>query len=124
MRRSTIIMLSTVTILCSCAYQPVSYKDDISPIISTNCSECHTAPNGYGYQKTGLEMHSYDVLMKGTIYGPVVIAGDSRRSILNKLLEGRAGNLQNILHENDKKNISEKDVKTFRDWVDGGALNN
>jgi hypothetical protein len=62
--------------------------------------------------------------MKGTYYGPVIIAGDSRRSILNKLLEGRAGNLQNILHENGKTNITENDVKTIRDWVDDGALNN
>jgi len=124
MRRSPVIMLSTVTVLSSCAYQQVSYKEDVSPIISVNCSECHTAPNGYGYQKTGLEMHSYDALMRGTIYGPVVIAGDSQRSILNKLLEGRAGNLQNILHKNDKNNITEKDVKTIRDWVDDGALNN
>lgn len=124
MRQSPVIILSTVTVLSSCAYQQVSYKDDVSPIISTNCSECHTAPYGSGYQKTGLEMNSYHALMKGTIYGPVIIAGDSRRSILNKLLEGRAGNLQNILHENDKKNITEKDVKTIRDWVDDGALNN
>lgn len=69
-------------------------------------------------------MSTYHSLMKGTIYGPVVIAGDGRRSILNKLVEGRAGNLQKILHDDENEGITQKEVETIRDWVDEGAFNN
>jgi PccH Cytochrome c len=124
MLRSNIIILYITTILPACAIQQVSYKEDVHPILDSNCNGCHTAPYGYGYQKTGLEMDSYHSLMKGTFYGPVVIAGDSRRSILNKLVEGRAGSLQKILHDNDNEAISQVEVETIKVWVDEGALNN
>ena len=124
MLRPNIIILSITTILPACAIQQVSYKEDVHPILDSNCNSCHTAPYGYGFQKTGLEMGSYHSLMKGTFYGPVVIAGDSRRSILNKLLEGRAGSLQKILHDNGNEGITQVEVETIKVWVDEGALDN
>lgn len=124
MWQRNIIILSIVSALPACALQQVSYKEDIHPILDSNCNGCHIAPYGYGYQKTGLDMSTYHSLMKGTIYGPVVIVGDSRRSILNKLVEGRAGNLQKILHDAENEEITQKEVETIRDWVDEGALNN
>ncbi|MCK5394861.1 MAG: hypothetical protein KAJ32_02665 [Gammaproteobacteria bacterium] len=69
-------------------------------------------------------METYDSLMQGTIYGPVIIAGDSRRSILNKLIEGRTGNMQKILHKDDNEGITKKEIETIKVWVDEGALNN
>ncbi|MDX2507766.1 MAG: hypothetical protein QNL62_25275 [Gammaproteobacteria bacterium] len=44
-------------------------------------------------------MASYKTLMNGTIYGPVIVVGDSRRCILNKLIEGRAGNYMRMPHK-------------------------
>ena len=125
MRASTkTLIVSSLTISSACTHQQVSYKQDVSPILDSNCSGCHTSPYGYGYKTTGLEMDSYDSLMQGTIYGPVVIAGDSRRSILNKLVERRAGNLQSVLHTDEDEGITEKEVETLKIWVDQGALNN
>jgi len=121
---ANIAIYSLITILPACVLQQVSYKEDIHPILDSNCNGCHMAPYGYGYQKTGLEMDSYHSLMKGTIYGPVVIAGDSRRSILNKLVEGRAGQLQKILHDSSGDVITKKEIETIKNWVNEGALNN
>ncbi len=118
------ITLSLTCLLPACAIQQVSYKDDVHPIIDSNCNGCHTAPHGYGYRTTGLTMETYDSLMQGTIYGPVIIAGDSRRSILNKLIEGRTGNMQKILHKDDNEGITKKEIETIKVWVDEGALNN
>lgn len=64
-------------------------EKDILPIIERNCYGCHTEPNGYGYRAVRLKMDSYDSIIQGTIYRSILIAGDSRRSILNKMLEGR-----------------------------------
>ena len=80
-------------------------------------------PHGYGYRATGLQMDSYDALMQGSIYGPIVLAGDSRRSILNKLIEGRAGNRKRYVH-GDEEGISAKEIEILKIWVDQGALNN
>ena len=80
------------------------------------------APQGYGYRVTGLEMDSYDSLMLGTIYGPVILAGDSRRSIFNKLVEGRAGQMQQNLHGEEA--INSEEIEILKTWVDQGALDN
>jgi hypothetical protein len=68
-------------------------------------------------------MDSYDSLMQGTIYGPVILAGDSRRSILNKLIEGRAGKMKKNLH-GEEKAITSEEIEILKIWVDQGALNN
>lgn len=113
----------SVIFLPQCAYQQVSYKQDIEPILDVKCISCHTSPDGIGYKATGLRFDSYENLMYGTIYGPVVVAGDSRRSILNMLVEGRAGNLKRFLHE-DEKSLTEDEVAKLRYWVDQGAMKN
>ena len=123
MFKRVLIVLTGLFMFLSCASQQISFKRDVTPVLVNRCSECHTAPGGYGYQKSGLEMTSYDTLMEGTFYGSIIVAGDSRRSILNKMVEGRAGKMQSILHEQGK-DISEHDIEILKDWVDQGARNN
>jgi len=113
----------SVVFLPHCAYQQVSFERDIQPILGVKCISCHVPPDGIGYKATGLRFDSYENIIHGTIYGPVVIAGDSKRSILNKLAEGRAGNLQRLLHE-EEKDLTAEEVEILRQWVDQGALNN
>lgn len=111
-------------VINSCATEPaVSYQREIKPILVENCFQCHTLPNGAGYTKTGLSVESYETLMQGTVYGVVIIPGDSRRSILNKLVEGRAGNLMRMPH-GSLDPLAEKEIQLFRLWVNQGALNN
>lgn len=123
--RPAITAIYTVMIIgiYNCAHQQVNYEKDIAPILDTRCVECHTAPDGYGFLQTGLKLNSYDDLMLGTYYGPVIVAGDSQRSILNKIIEGRAGKMKSILHEQGK-DLTEQEVKILQRWVDQGALNN
>ena len=110
--------------LTACAIEPtISYQSDIHPILKDNCLQCHVSPNGVGYLKIGLNMVSYETLMHGTIYGPVIVPGDSRRSILNKLVEGRAGNYKRMAH-NNKDALTEEEIEVFKLWVDQDAKNN
>ena len=46
-------------------------------------------PSGLGYIQTGLNMASYDTMMDGTVFAVVIIPDDSKRSVINKLVEGR-----------------------------------
>ncbi len=68
-------------------------------------------------------MESYDTLMKGTIFGTVIIPGDSRRSVINKLTEGRAGELMRMPH-GDVRKLTAEEIESFKLWVNQGALNN
>ncbi len=39
----------------------VSFKEDVFPIIELGCLECHQ-PGGKGYQRSGLDMRTYEDL--------------------------------------------------------------
>lgn len=123
-QHSLVVVVSAVSLLPTCATQQVSFNQDVRPIINENCKECHAAPDGFGYKVSGLNMDSYESLMQGTVYGPVIIAGDSRRSILNKLVEGRAGHLKDVLREANKESMTEQQVDILREWVNQGAQKN
>lgn len=118
---SQALMLLTLT---GCAMEPVmSYREDVDPILQEKCHRCHIPPAGEGYVSSGLSMASYDTLMQGTVFGAVVIPGDSKRSVLNKLTEGRAGDLMRMPHGQAKK-LSAEEIEILRLWVNQGALNN
>ena len=111
-------------LISGCATQrPVSFQYDIDPILNDKCLQCHKPPNGVGYVRTGMDMQSYDTLMKGTIFGTVIIPGDSKRSVLNKLTEGRAGELMRMPH-GDAKKLTAEEIELLKSWVNQGALNN
>jgi hypothetical protein len=110
--------------LAGCASQPrVSFQKDVYPILENNCLTCHTPPHGKGYLKTHLNMQSYETLMQGTVYGQVVLPGDSRHSILNMLVEGRVEASMRMPHERDKP-LTQREIEVLRLWVEQGAQNN
>jgi Planctomycete cytochrome C len=67
----------------------ISYKDDLAPIFRGYCVSCH-APGGEGYEQSGLDLTSYQGLMKGTKFGRMVIPSQPDASSLIALIEGRA----------------------------------
>jgi hypothetical protein len=99
----------------------VSYQQEVVPILKANCFECHT-PGGIGYEKSKLDMSSYDTLMKGTQFGPVVKPGDTLTSVLVMLIENRA---DESIHMPYQRNLlAQKNVETIKTWVAQGAKNN
>ena len=88
----SICLLLCLSLIGCASTQQVSYQRDIRPIIEDKCLDCHTPPYGDGYRKTGLDMSSHKSILEGSIYGPVIVPGNSKRSTLNMLIEGRAGN--------------------------------
>lgn len=123
MKQTNVVVLIWLLIIAACAHQQVSYQADIRPIIREKCLSCHAAPDGNGYRTTGLKLYSYDDIIQGSVYGPVIFAGDSQRSVLNMLVEGRAGNVQGNLHKTGKV-LTAEEIDAFRLWVEQGALNN
>ena len=111
-------------VLAACASQPkMSFQRDVYPILQENCLACHTPPEGQGYLVTSLNMQSYETLMQGTRYGPVILPGDSRHSILNMLVEGRVDDSMRMPHGRPEP-LSGNDIEVLRLWVEQGARNN
>jgi hypothetical protein len=100
----------------------VSFREDVQPILRSNCIECHVSPDGEGYLKTGLSVASYEDLMRGSVYGPVIVRGDSRHSVLNMLVEGRADPSMRMPH--GRKPLGTREIEILRLWVEQGAVDN
>src|SRR5450759_5998106 len=93
MKNNTLLVAAVLTVLsfpalATAAQGETSYKNDVVPIIHDYCLNCHE-PGGKGYEKSGLNMTSYESLMKGTKFGAVIKAGDSFTSIFIQVIEGR-----------------------------------
>ncbi len=103
------------------ATEHASFKAHVFPIIRENCLACHQ-PGGLGYEASGLDLRTYDGLMKGTRYGPIVVPGDAFSSNLNVLVEGRAN--PGIRMPYHGKKLSRWERVLLRRWVNRGAKNN
>lgn len=107
---------------CESAQSAVSYRKDVQPILAKHCLSCHV-PGESGYEASGLNMESYDALLKGTRFGPVVKPGDGFTSALVMLVEGRADPSISMPHGSEE-GLSETEISTLKQWVDQGANNN
>jgi hypothetical protein len=83
---------------------------------------CHQE-GGEGFVASGFSMESYEDLMKGTKYGPMVIAGDSEGSNLIVLMEGRADPSISMPH-GSMETVPTRKIQRIRSWIDQGAKNN
>ena len=109
--------------LTACAREEaVSFSQDVKPIIDKNCLACHKE-GGEGFEASGFSMLTYDDLMKGTKFGPMIISGDSAGSNMIVLMEGRADPSISMPH-GAMKPVRKADIETLRLWVDQGAKNN
>jgi len=104
-----------------CAAEPQSFSEDILPILKGRCVSCHQ-PGGAGYEKSGLDLTTYEGLMKGTKFGAMVIARDPESSNLMWLLDWRASPEVRMPH--GKKKLSICDRNAIRAWIREGAKDN
>lgn len=118
---AVVTSLSFSGLACS-APAAVSYQKDVSPIIHDYCLSCHQ-PGGKGFEASGLDMSSYQSLMKGTKFGSIVKPGDSFTSVLIQVVDGR-------VHASIKMpygmsgGLSMANIGVLKKWIDQGAKNN
>ena len=104
-----------------CAAEPQSFSEDVLPIFKGRCASCHQS-GGAGYEKSGLDLTSYEGLMKGTKFGAMVVPRDPESSNLMWLLDWRASPEVPMPH--GKKKLSICDRNAIRAWIREGAKNN
>ena len=118
---SSIFVLLAITVLACGCNQSVSYTRDVSPILEKNCLSCHRVGQK-GYAASGLSMESYDDVMKGTKFGPVIVPGSGLSSTLAILIEHKADPAINMPPE--KQRLPEKQIALIKAWIDQGAKYN
>jgi hypothetical protein len=100
-------------------FRTVTYVDDVEPIVQQHCMECHVAGQE-GAEKSGYLMDSYEAVMKGTRFGPVIVPESSESSSLYLLVAGKAD--PSILMPHSKAPLSTEQITTIRLWIDKGAV--
>jgi len=100
----------------------ISFKGDVYPILKGYCASCHSPPNGEGFTASGLDLTTYQGVMKGTKYGPMIIPGDPENSNLMWLLDWRASPQLRMPH--GAKQLPPDERNTIRAWIREGAKDN
>ena len=125
-RIERLLVLATTAMLmvvlwASAAAAQVSFKEDVFPIIEIRCLECHQ-PDGAGYEASGLDMSTYEGLMKGTKNGPMITPGNAVDSNLLAVIDRRTS--EEIWMPHQGKQLSKCERQAFRFWVLQGAQDN
>jgi hypothetical protein len=114
------LIAPTMNPACAAA-EKMSFAEDILPIFKGRCVSCHQ-PGADGYEKSGLDLTTYEGVMKGTKHGPMVIPKDPDSSNLMWLLDWRASPQLRMPH--GRKKLSTCDRNDIRAWIREGAQNN
>lgn len=83
-----------------------SFKDDVMPILSNSCTNCHAGKK----KKGGVDLSSYDAVLKS------VKASEPEKSRLIKSVTGMGAKLMP-----PKKGLGDDDVKVLKAWIMAGA---
>lgn len=94
--------------------RPVRFVDDVKPILSKSCLNCH----GKGRVKGGFRVDDRDALLAGGHSGPAIVPGKSAESLLIQLVAGL--DPDNVMPQKGTRLTAEQ-VGLLRGWIDQGA---
>jgi hypothetical protein len=107
---------------------PVSFKQEVFPIIKKHCLPCHAEDN---YNPSELVLDTYETLMKGGEHGKALEPGKGAESLIVKKLGPQPpfGKVMPVDKrkkpgEESKNKVTEDEFKALVDWIDQGAKNN
>lgn len=123
--QKTIPLISTLSAVllvgCGGGPAPVSFQSDVKPLIDKYCRECHI-PGSEGAEASGFVVDSYETVMKGTKYGPVIVAADPLSSSFYRLVAGKVD--PSIQMPHGKEPLTPQEIATIERWIEQGAKNN
>ena len=113
-----------------CGQGEVSFASDVQPILEVACIECHST-SGEGTAASGFAVNDYDSVMKGTEFGPAVVAGSSISSTLYRVIAGKTDpeirmppHHEEAWAEGRGVPLADEEIETIATWIDQGAKNN
>ena len=88
----------------------LTFQDAVGPIFQQRCVACH-GPDGI----QGLNLSSFEGVMKGSVNGPIILTGDSAGS---RLIEVQSG------PQNHFGQLPPEELRLVAQWIDAGAPEN
>lgn len=129
-RLHRILIISAIAFLSVGCSKPVSFNKDIKPILVANCLSCHDG-SGEGSATSGFSVQTYDSVMKGTKYGPVINPGSSVSSTLYRMVAHRVDpKIQMPPHHDEalakgrEDELTPRQIELIEKWIDQGAKDN
>ena len=97
----------------------VSFSEDVTPILEGKCVICHGGPdeNRAIKKEMELDLTSYDALMVGSEFGPIVEPGNVEDSVLWMMIE-----LGDMPQEGEP--LTTEELEVIKTWIAEGAQNN
>ncbi len=97
----------------------VSFTEDVAPILEGKCVICHGGPdeNGAITKELELDLTSYDALMVGSEFGPIVEPGNAEDSVLWMMIE--VGDMPQ-----EGEPLTTEELEVIKTWIAEGAQNN
>jgi len=117
----TTAVLALLVLGAACSKTEAGFARDVNPILQKYCIECHSV-GGNGYVASGFSVESYDDVMRGTKFGPVIVPGSSVSSTLARLIEHKADPSINM--PQGKPRLPKEKLHIIRAWIEEGAKNN
>ena len=114
--------LFSMSVFAATPANEVSFKNDVQPVFNDYCVSCHS-PGGKGYETNGLDLRSYQGVMKGTKFGSVIKPNDSFTSILVQAIEGRV-HISIKMPYGMSGGLAKDKIALVKKWVDQGARDN
>ncbi len=112
------------------AARGVSFANDVLPILEANCIECHDIA-AEGVATSGLNLRDYGGVMQGTRSGLAAVPNSSESSALYLVVAHQPDpqiqmppHHSDALPEGSAPALNENEIKTIKDWIDQGALDN
>ncbi len=94
----------------------VDYEREIKPLLVQKCAACHGALK----KNSGLRLDAGELIRKGGDNGPVVVLGQSIRSVLIDRVTAQDHSMR-MPPEGQGEKLSESQVALLRRWIDEGA---
>ena len=130
MRTGSIFIIVAIALFSVGCSPPVSFNKVIKPILADNCLNCHDG-SGEGSSTSGFSVKTYDDIMKGTKFGPVIVSGSSESSTLYRMIAHKVDEkIQMPPHHNEalaegrEDALTERQIEFIEKWIDEGAKNN
>ena len=120
-RRTTFLLVSTILLLVIWQiYEhlrpaPISYNQDIRPIVNNKCIACHGGVKKSGGFSLLFRHEALDTTESGV---PAIVPGDAAASELMQRITHHDSELRMPL---EAEPLSEAEVELFRRWIDQGA---
>ncbi|MBZ5619149.1 MAG: PSD1 and planctomycete cytochrome C domain-containing protein [Acidobacteriia bacterium] len=90
----------------------VSFANDVAPILSRKCVQCHGAAN----QMANLDLRNREGALKGGQHGPAIVPGDAAASHLYNHVAGQQPPRMPLGGK-----LSDEEIAVLKAWIESGA---